>query len=1038
VPDSADVRGADAERRDNVAEGRDDDADKRDGVAHIRDVDGEQRDADAEQRDGVADKRDVEGGHRDAEAGLRDDVADERDLTGDRRDDEGDRRDHAAEERDDAAGLRDAEAERRDDAADKRDRTARLGEDTTQAHAADATVYDHSALDALRVLAAADRREAAADRRLAATERGGAALDRATALADRVAGAARRGSSGLDRGIALADRGTALADRVAGASRRGSSGLDRGTALADRVAGAGSRGLSGEDRFTAFDDRVASALDRRSAAEYLALERRMAESEARAWRLLQAVPDPVVVADARGIIELVNVQAVALFGYQPDELIGQPVERLIPVGLHDAHRAHRTAYVAAEHATPMSTGPNIVAVCKDGTTVPVEVNLSAITLATGRAVLASIRDVSDRKLADAELRISDERFRVSFDSAPIGMALLDLRREAAGRFLRVNAAFCELTGYCEADVLATDSAAITHPGDRDETVTNLSQLVNGTATRWDTDKRYRNASGVDVWVHSAVSVVHDAGGTPSYGVMQVEDITDRKRAEAQVEERFRELATNVGVGFVLRQIDPPEYLYFNPAYLTVFGFDPAGPPPTPAESLAQIHPEDMERVAAILGGAAQGERIEQEWRFIRPDGEVRWVSGRVSPITDRDGVVRRLAGLFEDITDRRAADDAVLAARAEAERANAAKDEFLSRMSHELRTPLNAVLGFAQLLELDPLDPSQDDSVGHILQGGRHLLTMIDDLLDIAGIEADRLELSLEPVAIAELVQDALGLMRPLAVSKRITLGFDRTQPAAGLCVRADRRRLKQILLNLLSNAIKYNYPGGTVDVALTVDGTNQLRIAVIDHGMGIAPEDLHRLFTPFDRLGRQSSNIEGTGIGLALSQRLTTIMGGRLSVESSPGTGSTFVVTMPVTAPLTVLDLSAEDATAPLVERTSVSRLLYIEDNTSNVELLASVLRRRPNWVMSHTSTGSAGLELASTLPVVILLDLHLPDTDGIDVLRALKADPATADIPVAVLSADASPGQIDRLLAAGAELYLTKPLHLVDVFAFLDAHAV
>ena len=365
---------------------------------------------------------------------------------------------------------------------------------------------------------------------------------------------------------------------------------------------------------------------------------RTAGSEARAWRLLQAMPDPVVVADADGIIELVNIQAVALFGYQPDELIGQPVERLIPVGLHDAHRAHRTAYVAAEHATPMSTGPNIVAVCKDGTTVPVEVNLSAITLATGRAVLASIRDVSDRKLADAELRISDERFRVSFDSAPIGMALLDLRREAAGRFLRVNAAFCELTGYCEADVLATDSAAITHPGDRDETVTNLSQLVNGTATRWDTDKRYRNASGVDVWVHSAVSVVHDAGGTPSYGVMQVEDITDRKRAEAQVEERFRELATNVGVGFVLRQIDPPEYLYFNPAYLTVFGFDPAGPPPTPAESLAQIHPEDMERVAAILGGAAQGERIEQEWRFIRPDGEVRWVSGRVSPITDQDAL----------------------------------------------------------------------------------------------------------------------------------------------------------------------------------------------------------------------------------------------------------------------------------------------------------------------------------------------------------------------------------------------------------------
>ena len=344
---------------------------------------------------------------------------------------------------------------------------------------------------------------------------------------------------------------------------------------------------------------------------------RTAGSEARAWRLLQAVPDPVVVADADGIIELVNIQAVALFGYQPDELIGQPVERLIPVGLHDAHRAHRNAYVAAEHAVPMSTGPNIVAVRKDGTTVPVEVNLSAITLAAGRAVLASIRDISDRKLAEAELRISDERFRVSFDGAPIGMALIDLRPDTAGRFLRVNKALCQLTGYSEQALLATSSPAITHPGDRDETVTNLSRLVDGTATRWDTDKRYRNASGVDVWVHFAVSVVHDAGGSPSYGVSQVEDVTDRKRAETQLEERFRELATNVGVGFVLRGIDPPEYLYFNPAYLTVFGFGPTGPPPTPAESLAQVHPEDRERVAGILGGAAQGERIEQEWRFIR-------------------------------------------------------------------------------------------------------------------------------------------------------------------------------------------------------------------------------------------------------------------------------------------------------------------------------------------------------------------------------------------------------------------------------------
>ena len=1050
--------------------------------------------------------------------------------------------------------------------------------------------------------------------------------------------------------------------------------------------------MSGQDRDTALDNREASAADRRTAADYLALEVRMAESEARAWRLLQAMPDPVVVTDDEGIIELINVQAVALFGYQPAELIGQPVERLIPAGLHEAHRAHRAAYVAVQRPTPMSTGPNIVAVRKDGTSVPVEVNLSAITLSTGRAVLASIRDVGDRKLADAELRISDERFQVSFDSAPIGMTLIDLHRETAGRFLRVNAAFCELTGYTEADLLGTGSAAITAPADRDETVASLERLVDGAATRWNTDKRYRHASGRDVWVHLAVSVVHDADARPSYGVSQVEDITGRKHAEDQMEERFRELATNVDVGFLLRGLDPPEYLYYNPAYLTVFGFDRAGPPPTPAESLAQVHPEDLDRAAAILGGAARGERIEQEWRFIRPDGQLRWVSGRISPISDPDGVVRRIAALFEDITarknalaaleesehrfvqladaldvgitlrelggsgviyanrafaditgvppfaggdinadpavaavihpedrervltqywpkaaagravasehriirpdgqirwiratsapvhdrsgavtrvagtvqditegknaetalresekrfdqlarstevgfllrtptellytnpslarifgidaskqpafndlvalvhpndvaqskantaandrgehvesevriirpdgavrllgivtnpvvtpegeenrtaitftditDRRAAEDELRAARADAEHANAAKDEFLSRMSHELRTPLNAVLGFAQLLELDPLEPGQQDAVRHILRGGRHLLAMIVDILDITGIAADRVELSPEPVAITELVHDSMGLMQPLAAENRITLRFDDTEPSAGLHVRADRRRLQQVLLNLLSNAIKYNYPDGTVDIALTAQGAEQLRIAVIDDGMGIAPEDLHRVFSPFDRLGRESSDIEGTGIGLALSQRLATIMGGHLAVEPSPGRGCTFTVTMPVTAPPTRGNLSAHDTSTSPVQATSVSTLLYVEDNSSNVDLLTSVLGRRPDWVMIHASTGRAGLALATTRPAVVLLDLHLPDISGLDVLRALKADPATADIPVAVLSADASPARIDRVLTAGAERYLTKPLDVVDVFAFLDTH--
>ena len=706
---------------------------------------------------------------------------------------------------------------------------------------------------------------------------------------------------------AASDRRFARKDRTAAAAERIVAALDRSTSLLDRVAGATGRDSSGLDRETARNDRAASADDRRSAVEREILN--MLESETRAWGLLQGLPDPVVVADAHGIIELINVQAVSLFGYQPEELIGEPVERLIPTGLHHA------AYVPAAEVRPVSTGPGVVAVRKDGTTVPVEINLSAITLSSGRAVLASIRDVTDRTLADAKLRISDERFRVSFDRAPIGMALIDLHRETAGRLLQVNLALCNLTGFSEAELLERTSPQITHPDDQAETIAGLKRLVDGDAIQWNTDKRYVTASGDDVWVHFAVSVVRDADGRPSYGVSQVEDISDRKQAEAQMTERFNELATNVDVGFLIRQIDPAESLYLNPAYVKVFGLDWVGPPATARHIGETVESDSVDELAALLEVAASGQRLEREFPFTRPDGKRRWVSGRVSPIVDEDGSIRRVVGLFEDITVRKNAEVAVEAAQAEAERANNAKDQFLSRMSHELRTPLNAVLGFAQLLELDPLSKTQHEAVGHILRGGRHLLTMIDDILDITGIDASRLEMSPEPVQIAVLIEDTLSSLTQLATASQIEIYFDEMQEAAGLHIRADHRRLKQVLIILLSNAIKYNTAGGRVDVQLALSGNDQLRIAIIDNGMGIPADALPRLFNPFDRLDRQDYNIEGTGIGLVLAKRLTTLMGGRIDVETIDGSGSTFTVTLPMSTALRAIGPS--DPELPVIVAT-------------------------------------------------------------------------------------------------------------------------
>ena len=962
-------------------------------IVNERDTDGTQRDADAERRDANAVVRDLS-------SDLGDDDGDIRDVAAEGRDQRASQRDDAADNRELAAAGRDRAADERDRAADERDRVARVSAGPDQGVENDSATTREPRLSR-REEAASDRRHARKDRTAAAAERSVAALDRSTSLLDRVAGATGRDSSGVDRD---------------------SSGLDRETARHDRDS-------SGLDRETARDDRAASANDRKCAVEREELN--TLESETRAWGLLQGLPDPVVVADANGIIELINLQAVALFGYQPEELLGQPVELLIPTGLHHA------AYVAAEESRPMNTGPGVVAVRKDGTTVPVEINLSAIALSSGRAVLASIRDVSDRTLADAKLRISDERFRVSFDRAPIGMALIDLHRKTAGRLLQVNLALRTLTGFTEAELLERTSPQITHPDDRDETVAGLKRMVDGEASQWNTDKRYVTASGEDVWVHFAVSVVLDANGRPSYGVSQVEDITDRKQAEAQMAERFNELATNVDVGFLIHQLDPPKSLYFNPAYLKVFGLDWAGMTPTPDDAADTVGPDSVGELASLLEFAKSGQSLEREFPFTRPGGERRWVTGRVSPIVDEDGEIRRVVGLFGDITDRKNAEVAVEAAQAEAEQANKAKDAFLSRMSHELRTPLNAVLGFAQLLELDTLTRTQHDAVSHILRGGRHLLTMIDDILDITGIEANRLELAPEPVQIALLIQDALGLVAPLATASHVLMYFDAQQEAARLYIRADQRRLKQVLTSLLDNAIRYNTAGGRVDVRLALRGGDQLSISIIDTGMGIPADALPRLFDPFDRLGRQDVDIDGTGIGLVLAKRLTTLMGGRIDVETVEGSGSTFTVTLPIT---TALHAVGTMPPQPPVVAAALrkSTLVYIEDNPSNVDLMAGIMGRRPNWVMSHASTGLAGLQLvAAERPTAVLLDLHLPDTDGTDVLHALRADPATRDVPVAIFSADASPAQIARNLHGGAQRYLTKPLDIAEILGFLDTYA-
>ena len=522
------------------------------------------------------------------------------------------------------------------------------------------------------------------------------------------------------------------------------------------------------------------------------------------------------------------------------------------------------------------------------------------------------------------------------------------------------------------------------------------------------------------------------------GMFVALDITDRKRAEEEVRETHAFLDSvveNIPNMVFVKSAEELRFVRFNRAGEELLGYprdaligrnDYDFFPKEEADFFTSKDREVLERGAVV--------DIPRETVQTKAKG-TRILHTKKIPISDEGGRPRYLLGISEDITDRIDAEEQLHQAKEAAEHANRAKSEFLSRMSHELRTPLNAILGFGQLLEMDSLEPENQESVQQILKGGRHLLALINEVLDIARIESGSITLSLEPIVLPDALWEAMDLIHPLAAEQGIELKAEESWPA-DRHVEADRQRLKQVLLNLLSNAVKYNRPAGRVTVrCLEVPGDG-LRVEVSDQGAGIPPQLMDRLFVPFDRLGAEASGVEGTGLGLALSKRLMEAMGGTLGVDSAPGGGSTFFFELPLAAAPGAGEEETEAALRlPSGTPEGTHTLLYIEDNTANLRLIERALGHRPDLTLLSAMQGSMGLDLARQhLPDLVLLDLHLPDMAGEELLRTLQADPRTRQIPVIVISADATSGQVRSLLAAGARAYLTKPLDMARFFEVVD----
>jgi PAS domain S-box-containing protein len=633
-----------------------------------------------------------------------------------------------------------------------------------------------------------------------------------------------------------------------------------------------------------------------------------------------------------------------------------------------------------------------------------------------------------------EIALGDAIFRELFEGAPIGMAILALDE----RFLQVNASFCKMVGYSNEELRERTAEGITFGEDIEPGRKLAQSLLDGTL-RYTGDKRYVHKNGKVLWVSRTASIIRNDKGEPQHFLLMVEDISERKESEAALHESRCELQAALHANQLIMDNsqdvictvdDDDRFLSVNPACEQLWGY-------TPKELIGQryndfVYPEDRPKTEeAGRQLRATGKITDFVNRYVRKDGsmvDVLWSA----TWSAKDKIIFCVA---HDVTDRARIEKALREAKEEADRANHAKSDFLSRMSHELRTPLNSILGFGQLLDRQSPTERQRPRIRYILSAGRHLLNLINEVLDISRIEAGNLQLSLEPVCVEEAIGEALDLMRPLAADRAIGVSPPTSLDTATY-VLADRQRLKQVLLNLLSNAVKYTSRRGTVTVSFNNSGNGSMRILVRDTGAGIPVEKLARLFTPFDRLGAEQSTVEGTGLGLALCQRLVHAMQGTIGVNSTLGNGSTFWLELPqAKSPLQTL---AAQRTTSVPEQSADEesrRILYIEDNFSNVTLVEQMLAERPAIELMTAMQGRVGLELARKhAPDLILLDLHLPDMPGWQVLAQLKSDHATRDVPVVVISADATSPQIKRLLSAGARAYLTKPLDIAEFFRVVD----
>ena len=761
-------------------------------------------------------------------------------------------------------------------------------------------------------------------------------------------------------------------------------------------------------------------------------EEALRESEQKHRRLFENMSQGVIYYSASGKIISANPAAEHILGFSLDQLQGSPFVNVA----WKLIREDGSTLPAEEHpiAISLQTGKPvegvILGVFNPNTTKTIWLSITAVPLFNLKEevpfqVYSTFEDITERKLAGEKLLKSESLFRAVVEHSHDGIVLMNPER----RPFYVSPSYTQISGYSPEEWIGGYGPDFIHPKDREIAANSFRDVLQSPGKMAAAAYRLRHKKGHWFWVETNATNLLDDPVIHAV-VLNSRDITERKRAEDALREnaiRYRTLLDNLPQLVWQRDLNSV-FIDGNAACARTLG--------TTVEGLVGKTDYDFYPVDLAEKYRADDQRIIEhgvsetfDERFLK-DGRERFARTTKVPLRDDLGRVCGTLGIAEDITELKGAEEDRVA-REIAEQASRAKSEFISQMSHELRTPLNAILGFSQLLKMDELKPNQARGLEQIYKSGRHLLNLVNEVLDIARIESGKMAISPEPVRLADTLQEALELIRPLAEARHISINMA-ASVSSEVFVQADPQSLRQVLLNLLSNAVKYNREGGEIAISarLTIDG--RLRLQMRDTGDGIPPEKIERLFVPFDRLGRESVEQEGTGLGLALSKGLVEAMGGHIGAESQLGVGSTFWLELKlVSERLTEAILASVDE--HLSERMRAGRglVLYVEDNLDNLKLVEAIMERLPKVRLITTMQGRQALELAMKHnPDLILLDLHLPDMPGSEVLRQLKAEQATENTPVIILSADAMPKQIAELLAGGARAYLTKP---IDIQEFL-----